>query len=103
MDVVFCGLGMGSVTGSTIVLFVVGKFSETTSIVLCSFISLIFLGLFCNLLYLRLDMHFNYFGSGETPVLFIVNGMSMSAIGGWLVGWLSFSSQGRSIATKLGL
>lgn len=42
----------------------------------------------CNLLCCQLDTHyFRYFGGAESPVLFIINGVVMSIIGGAIVGW----------------
>lgn len=92
--VVFCGFGMGSLTGAMITLFVVQRLKGMTAIAACVVISGLLLGVFCNFLCLNLDMHFNYFGGHDTPGLFIWSGLLMSIIGGLLVGVLSFTETG---------
>lgn len=101
--IVFCGLGMGSSIGALIDLFIVGKFKGFSAVVLTTLISVIFLGVLCNVLCYRLDMHFDYFGGKDTPTLFLVNGIFLSAGGGALVGWLCFSHRGRLVLEKLNL
>ncbi|MBO6515093.1 MAG: hypothetical protein JJ975_00900 [Bacteroidia bacterium] len=98
--VVFCGVGMGSAIGVSIVLIVVPKFSGYTAIILTTLISLILLGLLCNLLCFRLDISFDFFGGRKTPHLFLWNGVVMSVIGGLSIGWLCFTDVGNNILEK---
>lgn len=100
--VVFCGLGMGATAGALISWWVEGKYWGKSAIWACSVISFTVLGLFCNFLCFKLDMHFNYFGAAVTPGLFIINGMIMSALGGALIGWLNFSYRGIKLLEKYG-
>lgn len=98
--IVFCGLGMGAAIGAIIALFVVGKWTGTYAVILCAELSGIILGLFCNYLCYNLDMHFDYFGGKETPLLFVINGMVMAIIGGAVVGWLCFTERGKRLLSK---
>lgn len=100
--VIFCGLGMGATLGALISWWVEGKFWGMSAILVCSAISFIILGLFCNFLCFQLDMHFGYFGAEKTPLLFMANGMIMSATGGALIGWLNFSYRGIKLLEKFG-
>jgi len=102
-SVVFCGIGMGSTVGWLINLIVVDRLRGATAIGVTVIISVIILGLICNLLCISLDQHFNYFGSHEMPTLFLVNGVFMSALGGAMVGWLLFSETGAMYIEKFGL
>lgn len=98
--VVFCGFGMGAAIGAIIALFVVGKWKGAYAVILCAELSGIVLGLFCNYLCFYLDMHFDYFGGKETPLLFVINGTVMATLGGALVGWLCFTEKGKRILNK---
>ena len=93
-SVVFCGVGMGSATGWLISVLVVDRLQGIKAIGVTALISLLVLGIACNLLCLGLDQHFNYFGSHEMPLLFWLNGIVMSALGGVIVGWLLFTQTG---------
>ena len=101
--IIFCGLGMGAAAGSVVVFMISGRQKGYPAIVSCMLISIVLLGLLCNVLCFRLDMHFGFFGGADTPILFIWNGTIMSALGGWLVGWLSFTKKGKQLATKIRL
>ena len=74
--VVFCGLGMGTTLGAMTVLFIVDRFSGIKAIMATTFLSLILLGLVCNLLCLNLDRHFQFFGGHEDPVNFFISGIN---------------------------
>lgn len=101
--VIFCGFGMGAVTGAIIATFIVDRFEGMKAIILTSVITAFILGVACNLLCFTLDSHFfHYFGAEENPYLFIVNGVVMSALGGLLVGWLLFSNKGKQLLQKAG-
>ncbi|GMN05587.1 hypothetical protein MTsPCn5_09750 [Croceitalea sp. MTPC5] len=98
--IVFCGLGMGAAIGAIIALVVVGRWTGAFAVIFCAELSAIVLGLFCNYLCYSLDMHFNYFGSNETPLLFFISGIVMATIGGAIVGWFCFTEKGKRILSK---
>lgn len=98
--IVFCGLGMGAAIGAIIALVVVGRWTRAFAVIFCAELSAIVLGLFCNYLCYSLDMHFNYFGSNETPLLFFISGIVMATIGGAIVGWFCFTEKGKRILSK---
>lgn len=100
---VFCGFGMGAAAAAIVDIFVVEKLKGRKAILATAIISGILLGLFCNFLCFNLDMHFNYFGGGDTPKLFIWNGIVMSVLGGAFGGWLLFTEKGLSWLKILGL
>lgn len=93
---VYCGMGMGGAFGAVVVLGLLGRVDGLRAVVLTAALSTVMLGLFCNYLCLRLDMTFGYFGAQGAGVLFMVNGIAMSAIGGALLGWLVFTERGRA-------
>ncbi len=95
--IVYCGLGMGGAFGAVLVLGFFGRVDGWLAVVLSVLLATVILGLFCNTLCLRLDITFNYFGAISSSGLFLVNGMVLSAIGGALVGWLTFTEHGREI------
>ncbi len=101
--VLFCGVGMGSALGTIIDLAVVGRLNGKAAIIACTVISIAILGFGCNFLCFNLDQHFHYFGGQDSPRLFIINGIVMSAIGGALGGWLLFTDSGSRILDKLGV
>ncbi|MEZ2415000.1 hypothetical protein ACA086_08535 [Muriicola sp. E247] len=101
--IVFCGFGMGAAIGSIIALFVVGKWKGVYAVIFCAELSGIVLGLFCNYLCFYLDMHFDYFGGKETPLLFVINGTVIATLGGALVGWLCFTEKGKRVLNKLNM
>lgn len=98
--VVFCGFGMGAAIGAIITLLVVGKWKGIYAVILCAELSGLVLGLFCNYVCYNLDMHFDYFGGKETPVLFVMSGTLIAILGGALVGWLSFTERGKRFLKK---
>ena len=93
--VFFCGMGMGGTVGALIALFVVDRLDGLAAILATTLLSIGVLGGACNLLCLSLDEHFLYLGGAENRSLFVGNGIVMSALGGLLVGWLSFTERGR--------
>lgn len=101
--VVFCGIGMGSAFGVAIDLMVVNRFKGAMAILYCTILSSGFLGIGCNVLCFKLDQEFQYFGGQHNPTLFIINGLIMATLGGFIGGWLLFTDQGKKILQKVGL
>ncbi|GEM_PF-795520 len=100
----FCGLGMGSTIGALLVLLVVDRLDGPAAIAATSVLSALVLGVACNLLCYNLDRHyFHYFGGGDTPALFLINGVLMASLGGALIGWLLFTPGGRRRLDRLGI
>jgi len=94
--IVFCGIGMGGAFGAVVVLGLLGRVSGWPAILATTVISAVMLGLFCNTLCLRLDLVFGYFGASGAGMLFMTNGLVMSALGGAVLGWLTFTETGRN-------
>lgn len=99
--IVFCGVGMGGALGSAVAMFVVNRAKGVSAIIQTIFLSLIMLGIACNYLCLRLDRVFHYFGGAEDTLLFLGNGLVMSAVGGALLGYLCFTERGRLIGNDV--
>lgn len=100
----FCGVGMGAVVGSLLVLFVVDRLSGAAAILATSAIYTLVPGVACNLLCYQLDTnYFQYFGGGDTPWLFLGSGLLNSSLGGAAVGWGLFTKRGRQVLASLGL
>ena len=94
--VVVCGIGMGSVIASSLLLFVVDRLRGWMAVAATTALSVGVLGLLCNWLCFTLDAHFfHFFGAAENPTLFIVNGIVMAAVGGFAIGWLLFIPKGQ--------
>jgi len=100
---VFCGIGMGATLGAGINLFIIGRFSGLSAILLTTMLSFLLLGVACDLLCLNLDLHFNYFSAQTSPLLFSAGGILGSLIGGAGIGWLLFSETGQSILERIGI
>ena len=100
--VVFCGVGMGSVVGAMLNLFVVDRLEGMKAVLATTALSAIILGIACDLLCLSLDQHFQYFGGTENAGLFLGGGMLMAALGGAILGSLLFTSKGQRLLTRLG-
>ncbi len=99
--IVYCGLGMGGAFGSVVALGLLGRVDGWRAVVLSALLSTVMLGLLCNTLCLRLDMTFGYFGAQGAGLLFMVNGIVMSAIGGAVLGWMTFTDRGRAFGPAL--
>ncbi|REJ76282.1 MAG: hypothetical protein DWQ47_11780 [Acidobacteria bacterium] len=101
--VVFCGTGMGATIGAMIQLFVIGNLNGLKAIVACTLLSVVVLGIACNLLCLNLDSHFHYFGGIEDPYFFIGGGIVLAALSGALAGWLMFTAKGMKVLDRVGI
>ncbi|MBT8145663.1 MAG: hypothetical protein KJN90_02355 [Gammaproteobacteria bacterium] len=99
----FCGLGMGMSLGAVIDLLLVNRVSVKTGIWMTALLSTLGLGLACNWLCLNLDKHFRFFGGAENVYLHFVPSFIGAAIGGWIVGWFLFSSNGRQLLDRIGI
>jgi len=99
----FCGIGMGATLGAGINLFIIGRYSGLSAILLTTLLSFLILGVACDLLCLNLDLHFNYFGAQTSPLLFSAGGLLGSLLGGSGIGGLLFSEKGQSILEKIGI
>ena len=99
----FCGIGMGATLGTSINLFIIGRYSRLKAILLTTLLAFLIMGVACDLLCLNLDLHFNYFGAQTNPLLFSAGGMLGSLIAGAGIGGLLFSKTGQSIMERLGI
>jgi hypothetical protein len=100
---VFCGIGMGATLGAGINLFIVGRYEGTKAVLLTILLSFLIMGVACDLLCLNLDLHFNYFGAQDSPLLFSAGGVVGALIAGTGIGGLLFSVKGRSILDRIGI
>lgn len=100
--VFYCGIGMGATIGTWIDIVIVDRWDGTKAIIATIIITIIFLTA-CDLLCLRLDHKFQYFGAHKNPYLFFISGLVMTVIGGFLGGILLFTSRGKKLLSNLGL
>lgn len=98
--IVYCGLGMGGALGTVVALGILGRLEGWKAVILTTALSGVMLGLLCNILCLRLDQTFHYFGGTGAGLLFIANGLGMSLVGGALLGWLTFTEAGRAFGPE---
>jgi hypothetical protein len=89
---VFCGIGMWATLGTSINLFIIGRYAGLKAILVTILLSFLIMGVACDLLCLNLDLHFNYFGAQINPLLFSTGGMLGSLIAGAGIGGLLFST-----------
>lgn len=101
--VVFCGVGMGAATGALICMLIAGRLSGWLAIATTIIVSVLVLGIGCNLLCFSIDLHHHFFGAREGPVSFLLFGIVGAGVGGALVGWLLFSNRGPKWLDQLGL
>ena len=94
---------MGSTIGAAVAVFVEGRLRGARAVVATTLISLVLLGLLCNLLCFNLDHQFHFFGGHENSPLFILNGMVMSAGGGLVLGYLLYTDRGNRLLERTGL
>ena len=99
--VVFCGIGMGSVLGCFVTVYVVDRMSGARAVAAVALASFILLGIGCDALCYNLDAHyFHYFGGLENPVLFLSGGSALSLLGGFIIGLLLFTERGRLLLAR---
>jgi len=94
--IVYCGMGMGGAFGAVVALGLLGRVDGWRAIVLTTLLATVMLGIFCNVLCLRLDMTFGFFGARESGLLFMASGIILSPLGGAVLGWLTFTEAGRN-------
>ena len=97
-----CGLGMGAVIGSLTSLLVVGRLGATSAFLASAAIAFA-VYVACDILCFRLDQHYNFWGTRESPTLFLVNGIAMGLAAAVLYASLLFSHRGRSLLQRLHL
>ena len=85
---------MGFTSGSLIDLLIVDRLEGVVAVAGTTVVFFGVTGVVCNLLCMKLDRHFCYWGGPEHSVEFIVTGAIMSVAGGALAGWLLFSKRG---------
>lgn len=102
-SVVYCGLGMGSVLGAAIMILILDRMYGWLAVLTTTIISLLLLGNGCNYICIILDQNFNYFGGVSNPQLFLNTGLSLSVVGGLLVGLLLFTERGEKLLNQLGI
>ena len=73
---------MGATLGAFIDLFVVGRYWGAKAVILTTLLSLLLLGIACNLLCLNLDRYFQYFCGTTHPASFLVTGLVLYVLGG---------------------
>ena len=100
--VFFCGLGMGGAVGTWINLLVVDRFEGRMAVFMTLIIAILFLTS-CDLLCLRLDHLFHYFGGDRYPHLFFYSGLVMTVIGALVTGLLLFTERGVKLLDNIGL
>jgi hypothetical protein len=93
---VYCGVGMGGAFGAVVVFGLLGRVDGWCAVGLTVLPATVMLGLFCNTLCLRLDLTFGYFGAQGAGFLFMLNGIAMSALGGAVLGCMTFTERGRT-------
>ena len=100
---VFCGIGMGATLGAFINILIVDRFHGMKAIFYTSALSIIILGIACNLLCLNLDGYFHYFGGSSNPYLFSFGSVFGSVIGGSILGMILFTEKGNKYLEKIGI
>jgi hypothetical protein len=101
--VVFCGIGMGATMGAFIDLLIVGRWQGRKAIVATMLLSIVILGIACDMLCPSLDRKFLYFGGAEDSVLFVATSVVMAAIGGLIGGGgVLFTKFGQQLLDRLG-
>ncbi len=102
--VVYCGMGMGAALGVLITLIVVDRWEGPPAVFATVALSVLVLGVLCNVLCFNLDVHyFHMFGTDQNPAFFLANGIVSSAMGGAALGALLFSNAGRNVLERAGL
>jgi hypothetical protein len=99
----FCGVGMGGALGSLINLLIVDRLDGQKAVWTTVALSFVLLGILCDLLCLKLDSIFNYFGGSAHSLVFVIVSMVLSTVAGYLIGWLCFTAPGRRLLGRAGL
>ncbi|CAO3674576.1 hypothetical protein CU097_003912 [Rhizopus azygosporus] len=96
---VLCTLGMGSVMGSLTTFFIIDKYEGKEAIVFTTILNFIVFGS-CNLLCMKLDHIFDYWGSIQHPWYFNIR-YPLILVVGYLHGKLLFGEGGRKELSKI--
>lgn len=86
-----CGIGMGAVIGTIVLVLVEGK-ENGQSAILQAALAMFAVGTYCALLCSHIDASLNYFGGAENTMLFVAAGLIPAAAGGILFGWLLYGA-----------
>lgn len=97
-----CGVGMGIAIGTLLGLVVVPRWDGVRAIAAGTVIAFVTLGIGCNVLCFYIDQRFNYFGGVDQPDWWLARGVSLSIVGGVLIGLPLFTEPGRRILSRVG-
>lgn len=89
---IVCGIAMGALISLAILIFVEGVFQEIKAIIAAAGIVTL-IGSLCAILCSQIDLRFNYFGGESHTLMFILSGIIPAIFGGFLYGWLLYSSR----------
>jgi hypothetical protein len=95
-----CGVAMGATTGALIDLMVVDYLENVAAVAATTLIFFLTTGVVCNVLCMRLDRVFRYWGGAEHSTAFLVTGAVLSLAGGLLAGALLFSEPGKTLLAR---
>jgi hypothetical protein len=98
----FCGIGVVATMGAFINLFIVERWQGWKAIGATMLLSVVVLGIACDILCLSLDRQFLYFGGAEDSVLFVGTSILGAAVGGMIGGGLLFTEFGQQLLDRLG-
>jgi hypothetical protein len=99
----FCGVGMGGALGSLINLLIVDRLEGQKAVWATVALSFVLLGILCDLLCLKLDSIYNYFGGSAHSFEFVIVSLVLSPVAGYLIGWLCFTAPGKRLLGRAGL
>lgn len=99
---IFCGIGMGTAAGISIILFVVDRFTGVKAILMGTAVAFVPLNL-CSYYCYEISLNVGYYGAREMGMLFVYKNMVISVIGGILVCSLYFTKRGTRWLAKVGL
>lgn len=95
-----CGIGMGAVVGTILLLFVEGRLEGDRAFWWGAAVPFA-IGGSCAVLCGRIDATFNYFGGADSPLQFVLSGVIPAALGGLLYGWLLYRKSGQVILARV--
>jgi len=99
-----CGIGMGATLGVAIDLIISGRWDGLRAILATMALTVVLLGVGCNLLCFTLDRHvLHMFSAAGAARGFLVGGFTTSAMGGLAIGTLLYTETGRRILRAVGL
>lgn len=99
--VLVCGLGGGALLGVLLRSFVVGQLRGSGAVAMTSALSALVLGVGCSLLCWEVNSVAGFMGEGVNRGLFFANGIILSWVGGYMLGWLMFTPKGGDFLKNL--